>query len=226
MGSVTKRRSGRLKFFVTSSRKLTSISSCLAWIPQFLVRRRSTSAFCTRTIGGYDSSRKITLSPKAMKPIIAAMYSVQRQPMCLFNTINPPRNGARSGPVKTIIENTVIARPRLLLSNISEKTAATTARGQEPNTPPKNRQIKTVCRSFPTAVPIEKIEKPNIAMVRGSFLPLSSESGAQRIGPVAKPSTYRDTPSTPTSILTWYCLATAPVAEEKILLVKAATRVV
>lgn len=161
-----------------------------------------------------------------MKPIIAAIYSVQRQPMCLFSTIKPPRNGARRGPVKTIIENTVIARPRLLLSNMSEKTAATTARGQEPKTPPKNRQIRTVWRSFPTAVPVEKIEKLSMDTVRGIFLPLNSESGAQRIGPVANPSTYRDTPSTPTSVLTWYRLETAPVAEENILLVKAATRVV
>ena len=43
--------------------------------------------------------------------------------------------GARSGPVKTVIENTVIANPRVLLSNISEKTAATTASGQAPKIP-------------------------------------------------------------------------------------------
>ena len=35
MGSVTRSRSGRLKFLVMSSLKSTSISSCLACIPQF-----------------------------------------------------------------------------------------------------------------------------------------------------------------------------------------------
>ena len=103
--------------------------------------------------------------------------------------VKPPMNGARRGPVKTVIEKTVTARPRVRLLNISEKTAATTARGQDPKTPPKNRQIKTVCRSFPTALPIENMEKPNMAIINGSFLPFSSDSGAHRIGPQANPKT-------------------------------------
>lgn len=71
----------------------------------------------------------------------------------------------------------------------SEKMAATTASGQDPKTPPKKRQIRIVCRSFPTATAIWKMEKPNIALIRGSLLPFNSLSGAHRIGPVAKPST-------------------------------------
>jgi hypothetical protein len=49
--------------------------------------------------------------------------------------MKPPINGASKGPVKTVIEKTVIANPRVLLSNMSEKTAATTANGQAPKIP-------------------------------------------------------------------------------------------
>lgn len=49
--------------------------------------------------------------------------------------MKPPMNGASNGPVKTVIENTVMAIPRVLLSNMSANTAATTARGQAPNIP-------------------------------------------------------------------------------------------
>ena len=52
MGSVTRRRRGREKFLLMSSRKSISISSCLAWIPQFLVRRRSSAALEIRITGG------------------------------------------------------------------------------------------------------------------------------------------------------------------------------
>ena len=91
--------------------------------------------------------------------------------------------------MKAVMEKTVTARPRVRLLNMSEKTAATTARGQEPKTPPKNRQIKTVCKSFPTALPIENIEKPNSPIINGNFLPFNSDSGAHKIGPVANPRT-------------------------------------
>ena len=135
-------------------------------------------------------------------------------------------NGARRGPVNTVMEKTVMARPRVLLSNMSEKTAATTARGQEEKAPPKKRQMRTVWRSFPVAVPIENIEKPNMDIINGNFRPLNSDNGAHRSGPVAKPSTYRDKPSIPTSVETPNSKATAVVAAEKILLAKAAVNVV
>jgi hypothetical protein len=124
MGSETNILSGLEKFFSISSRKSISISSCLAWIPQFLVRRRSSDAFVTRMIGGYDSLRKRRLRVKAAKPIMQTMYSVQRQPRSDM-TMKPPMKGAMSGPVKTMREKIVIAMPRVLLLNMSEKTAAT-----------------------------------------------------------------------------------------------------
>ena len=146
--------------------------------------------------------------------------------MCGFMIVKPPMNGARRGPVNTVIEKTVMARPRVRALNMSEKTAATTASGQEAKTPPKKRQMRTVWRSFPTAEPIEKIEKPNMAIINGSFLPRNSESGAHKSGPVANPSTYNDNPSIPTSVETPNCSATAAVAAEKMLLAKAAVNVV
>lgn len=80
IGSETSRRMGRVKFFCTSSRKSTSISSCLAWMPQFFVRRRRSAAFSTRMTGGYVSERKRTSSTNARKPIMVVMYIVHRQP--------------------------------------------------------------------------------------------------------------------------------------------------
>lgn len=63
IGSVNNRRSGRETFFSSNSRRSTSISSCLAWMPQFCVRRRNSAALLTKMIGGYVSSRKSISRP-------------------------------------------------------------------------------------------------------------------------------------------------------------------
>jgi hypothetical protein len=57
--------------------------------------------------------------------------------------MKPPINGASRGPVKTVMEKTVIAKPRVRLSNMSEKTAATTANGQAPKIPACKSAIKS-----------------------------------------------------------------------------------
>jgi len=114
------------------------------------VRRLSSDAFSIKITGGYVSSRNNKSKKKATNPMMAVSHEVHLQPRD-DSTMNPPMNGARRGPVKTVMENKVIARPRVRLSNISEKTAATTANGQAPKRPPKNREIKIVCRSFPEA---------------------------------------------------------------------------
>lgn len=125
--------------------------------------------------------------------------------------MNPPMNGASSGPAKTVMLKTVMASPRSLLENMSANTAPTQARGQAPKNPPKKRQMKTVCRSLATATPIEKMLKPNDEMRSGHFRPYYTQSrkgqlvsyvewlrvnmltnsdiGAQKRGPVAKPRT-------------------------------------
>ena len=85
--------------------------------------------------------------------------------------MKPPMNGASNGPMKTVAEKTATAKPRVLLLNMSANAAATTARGQEPNKPSKNRHIMTVWISFATATPTANTEKPNAAMTRGRRRP-------------------------------------------------------
>lgn len=151
--------------------------------------------------------------------------------------MKPPINGARRGPQKTVIPKTVIAIPRVRLSNISAKTAPTTARGQaanipdivsngiskrvQGNAPPQNRQSIMVWRSFAAATPTWKMENPNMDITNGNRRPFNSLRGAQNMGPRANPRTYKETPSIPTSKETWNFSATAPVAVEKILDVNA-----
>jgi hypothetical protein len=89
--------------------------------------------------------------------------------------------------VKTVNANTVTAMPRLTAENMSAKTAATTANGADPNNPAKKRQIKTVWRSFPAATAKLKMAIANGAMSNGNLLPFSSDNGAQKMGPKAKP---------------------------------------
>ena len=123
--------------------------------------------------------------------------------------MNPPIKGARSGPLKTVIENTVIARPLCRLLNISAKTAPTQVSGQAPKNPPKNLEIMIVCVSFATATARLNIENPKLDRIKGHLRPYNSDAGAQlkkrpqlvnasltsfefktyRIGPVAKPRT-------------------------------------
>lgn len=140
--------------------------------------------------------------------------------------MKPPTKGASRGPVKTAMEKIVMAAPLVALLYMSEKTAATTARGHAPKKPAKNRQIKRVCRSFAVAQAMVKTEKPNMETTIGSLRPFNSERGAQNVGPVAKPNTYRDTPRIPTSELTLNSAATWVVAAEKMEEVKAEVIVV
>lgn len=77
-----------------------------------------------------------------------------------------------------VMEKIVMAIPRVRLSNISEKTAATQVRGHAPKKPLKNRQIRSVCKSFETATEMLKMEKPKEAITSGSRRPFNSEKGA------------------------------------------------
>ena len=97
MGSVNRILRGRETFFTTNSRKSTSTSSCLAWMPQFLVRRRNSEALSTRMIGGYVSCWKKSARTNEVKAMMAVMYSVQRHPRYEV-VMNPPMKGASKGP--------------------------------------------------------------------------------------------------------------------------------
>lgn len=105
-----------------------------------------------------------------------------------ISSLRESMHRAKHGTVKEkfiLIENTVTAKPRVRLSNMSENTAATQVKGQAPKKPAQKRQMITVCRSFPTATAKLKIAKPNEATTIGSRRPYSSEKGAQKMGPVA-----------------------------------------
>jgi hypothetical protein len=232
MGSVKRMRMGLLTFLIINSLKSTSISSCLAWMPQFFVRRRNSEALLINTTGGYVSSRKNNRSPKVRKPMNELMYMVHRQPWydCVMK---PPIKGAINGPMNTVAEKTATARPRTSLLNMSANTAATMARGEEPQRPAKKRQIMTVWMSLATATAIVKMEKPKAAITSGGRRPYSSEIGAHMTGysvskssmwqrevedlrgPKAYPNTKRLVPSVPTSLPTPNWAATGPVALEK-----------
>jgi hypothetical protein len=82
------------------------------------------------------------------------------------------------GPMNTVAENTATANPRTSLLNMSANTAATMARGEDPQRPAKKRQIITVWISLATATAMVKIEKPKAAMTSGGRRPYSSEIGA------------------------------------------------
>jgi hypothetical protein len=109
---------------------------------------------------------------------------------------------------------------------MSEKTAATTASGQEPKKPAKKRQMRIVWISLAVAVAIVKREKPKMDRTMGKRRPFNSDNGAHNEGPNAKPKTYNEVPKTPTSRPTSNFLATVDVAEEKMEDVKVATTVV
>lgn len=70
-----------------------------------------------------------------------------------------------------------------------------------------------------------KMAPPNMPMVSGHRLPISSEAGAQIRGPEAKPRTYRVVPSVPTSELTLKVLLALSVPGAKTALVNDAVRV-
>ena len=99
--------------------------------------------------------------------------------------MKPPIKGASKGPLKTATEKTVTAMPLVLLLNMSAKTAPTHVSGHAPMKPLKNRQMKTVWASLPTATATLKMEKAKEDMIRGSLRPYNSENGAHTIGPRA-----------------------------------------
>ena len=79
--------------------------------------------------------------------------------------MKPPMKGASRGPLNTVIEKTVIASPLVLLSNMSENTAATTARGHAP-------KIPKVCRSkFNSSTMKESTNLPRSGTVKQSANP-------------------------------------------------------
>jgi hypothetical protein len=84
----------------------------------------------------------------------------------------------------------VTAVPLAFGFHISPNAADTLATGAEPNMPSKNRVMKMDCGFLLVAVPIEKSPRQNIAGSIDIRRPHISETGAQRIGPNAKPRLF------------------------------------
>jgi hypothetical protein len=139
--------------------------------------------------------------------------------------MKPPVNGLANGPTKTAIAKILIAIPLQRLSYKSAKQAGTIAKGLALKNPEKNLVSIRVCVSFAVAEATEKMLKPKSPRTRGSRRPESSDMGAQRVGPEAKPSTYNVTPRVPTSMLKWNSASTALMAAEKMADAKEATKV-
>lgn len=77
-GLCEKEENGRVKSFVASTFKSSFTSSRLAWMAQSLVVCRIRVASSTNLTGAYVSVRKISSSPRQVKPQVAEIYSVPR----------------------------------------------------------------------------------------------------------------------------------------------------
>ena len=156
--------------------------------------------------------------------MMAEIYMVHLHPNGLV-AMNPPTNGAANGPMNTAMQKIDMTTPRCAALNRSAKTAGTRETGLAAKRPPKNRPSMMVWMSFPVAAAMVKIPHPNRPMDNGQRRPMSSDAGAQMVGPAANPNTYRVTPRVLTSRPTWNSLLTAETAAEKTALVKAVAKV-
>ena len=120
--------------------------------------------------------------------MIAEIYMIQRQPRELI-AMKPPTNGAEKGPMNTAMQKIDMTTPRCVLLNKSANTAGTTEIGLAENRPAKKRQIMMVCISLATAHATVKIAHPKSPRDSGQRLPISSDPGAQMVGPAANPRT-------------------------------------
>jgi hypothetical protein len=139
--------------------------------------------------------------------------------------MKPPIRGARRGPANTVRTKQTMLIMKISGLNMSLAMAPARVKVQAPKKPAKKRQMKIDCKSFDTAVAKENMLKPNMLIRKGMRRPLSSENGAQTRGPVAKPRTYKEIPSVPTSRDTPYAVVIGGMAAEKILLVNVTTTV-
>jgi hypothetical protein len=120
--------------------------------------------------------------------MIADMYIVQRHPRELM-AMKPPTKGAAKGPMKTAMQKIDMITPRCALLKRSAKTAGTIEIGLAANNPAKKRHIMIVCISFATAQAMVNKPQPKRPIERGPRRPISSDAGAQMVGPAANPST-------------------------------------
>lgn len=139
--------------------------------------------------------------------------------------MKPPTKGAINGPTKTVSAYSEMAAPRVVLLYKSASTPGTTVSWLAPNIPAKKRHMTKVWIFWATADAIVKIPPPNIPIVKGHFLPRSSDAGAQIRGPDAKPRTYRVVPSVPTTVPTPKVLLASSIPGANMALVRETIKV-
>lgn len=129
------------------------------------------------------------------------------------------------GPMNTVNAKDTIAMPKDFPTNISAFRGPASVKGPAPKNPPNHLQTRIEVRSLDTAVPNENAVKPKVEMMKGRYRPFNSENGAQTTGPIAKPSTYRDTPSVTTSRSTPWIRTSEGMAVAKMALANVTTMV-
>lgn len=139
--------------------------------------------------------------------------------------MNPPTKGAAKGPIKTAMQKIDMMMPRCALLKRSANTAGTIEMGLAANSPAKKRLNIIVCTSFAVAQAMLKIPHPKRPTDNGQRRPISSDAGAQIVGPAAKPKTYNVTPSDAASVPILNCSLTEPMAAEKTALAKEPAKV-
>lgn len=115
--------------------------------------------------------------------------------------VNPPMNDEVNGPIKTAMVYIPIAAPRCTLSKRSERLAGTSDTGLAAKNPEKKRVIMSDWRSLVVALAMVKTLKPKMPTKSGMRRPRISDPGPQKVGPAAKPKTYRVVPNAETSWL-------------------------
>lgn len=111
-----------------------------------------------------------------------------RHPICLFTVTAAPMIGASVGPAITHSIQIAMAIPRICGDSISPKVAGPILVAAEAKTPWKKRVTRMLAKFLLTAVPILNTPITNVAGNMAILRPYSSLSGAQIIGPSARPA--------------------------------------
>jgi len=164
-------------------------------LPVALLRR---AARWRSSTGAYVSGQKA--APRSrMRPVktVRKMNTGCQRPVPMVR--KPPVMGPSAGPRKGAEAKTLIARPRWLAEKVSAMTPPALVSGDEPKAPTRKRNA-TMAPMLGEAMhrPCHSVMKAYDTMSR-LRRPKSSDNGAQKSGPIAKPSTKSEMPSVMTS---------------------------
>jgi hypothetical protein len=124
-----------------------------------------------------------------------------------------PTTGPITGPRKTDEANTLVAIPRFTGSHMSANTPLLLVRGATAKKPQIKRVTSKVVMSFAHAWPMWKTVYIASVPIKMGRRPMSSEPGAQKMGPSMKPTRKSVSMRSPTSLPT--CKSRAIVGMEE-----------